>query len=398
LNEFLSTDVGALVQQRVNRPRGLALGPYRIHADEVITDPAEPTRVTLSRVAFVEADQRQWVRFGTAHRVTLEIEQQDRAVRVSGSMNGMSLYDRRDSRFADVDEQSFPLVELPTLLPAEIKFLTLGELLTYLKDVGSWAGVRDALAQLRMLVAGQLTYENLLARWRPGEPLEVGPANLRYLIRSETAACVPHGGLEFTNATVDEYRNDHRRRVSADRVELEVIPGRRLADLALRLELRTREPESSSGSMRREFLGPVPVAAEAYAALITVSDADLPRFAERFGSEESVRRQNERVAKERGHAVRRMAATIHERAAFSISVLVLVLLGAVLGVILRGAHVVTAFGIGFVPMILVMLAIMAGKQMAHNASTHVAGLVVMWGGIAVVAMVDCWAVFRLLRR
>ena len=96
--------------------------------------------------------------------------------------------------------------------------------------------------------------------------------------------------------------------------------------------------------------------------------------------------------------VRRIVATIHERAALSASALVLVFLGAALGIVFRGAHVLTAFGISFIPALVVILAIVTGRQMAHNAGTHGIGLLVMWSGILAVTALDAWIVVRVLRR
>jgi hypothetical protein len=69
-----------------------------------------------------------------------------------------------------------------------------------------------------------------------------------------------------------------------------------------------------------------------------------------------------------------------------------------LGIVLRGAHVLVAFGISFVPLVFVLVMLVAGRQMANNAPTHVLGLAFMWGGIVTVAGVDVWMLQRVLRR
>jgi len=83
---------------------------------------------------------------------------------------------------------------------------------------------------------------------------------------------------------------------------------------------------------------------------------------------------------------------------FSASVLVLIILGAALGIVFRGSHVLTAFGISFVPMLFVIIMIVTGKQLAHNPGTSWLGLLTMWSGIFVVAVLDLWTLTRLLRR
>ncbi|MCH7926122.1 MAG: LptF/LptG family permease, partial [Planctomycetes bacterium] len=130
----------------------------------------------------------------------------------------------------------------------------------------------------------------------------------------------------------------------------------------------------------------------------SLSHADLTRIAgedEAGGPIRSADRKVDEVIAETG---RRIAATISERFAFSISVFVLVILGAALGIILRGTHAVTAFGVSFIPSLFVIITIVMGKQMAYNATTPVLGLLVMWSGIAVVAGLDAWTLTRVLRR
>ena len=89
---------------------------------------------------------------------------------------------------------------------------------------------------------------------------------------------------------------------------------------------------------------------------------------------------------------------MHSRLAFSVSVFVLVILAAALGIIFRGAHVLTAFGIAFVPALFVIVTIVAGRQMAEKAGTTTAGLLLLWSGIAVVGGVDAWVLLKVLRR
>jgi lipopolysaccharide export LptBFGC system permease protein LptF len=93
-----------------------------------------------------------------------------------------------------------------------------------------------------------------------------------------------------------------------------------------------------------------------------------------------------------------VVGTINERLAFSVSVFVLVILAAALGIIFRGSHMMVAFGISFVPMLFVIVMIVTGKQMSHNAATHGLGLAVMWSGIVAVAGLDVWTLTHVLRR
>ncbi len=44
------------------------------------------------------------------------------------------------------------------------------------------------------------------------------------------------------------------------------------------------------------------------------------------------------------------------------------------------------------------MTIVMGKQMANNAGTHGAGLLMIWSGILLVAVLDVWVLARVVRR
>ncbi len=84
---------------------------------------------------------------------------------------------------------------------------------------------------------------------------------------------------------------------------------------------------------------------------------------------------------------------IHVRSVYSVSVLVLAVLGAALGIIFRGGQPLVAFGISFVPSLIVFLLTVLGKGMARDVASLPLGLAVMWGGLLTVAMLNV-VVFR----
>jgi len=100
LNELIGADLGKIIQQRLNRPRGLTLGgPYRIFADQTRIDASRPDFISLERVAFLEVDGEEWVRYGTAQEVQLDFTREENRIRVAGTMIEPSFYDRREKRF-----------------------------------------------------------------------------------------------------------------------------------------------------------------------------------------------------------------------------------------------------------------------------------------------------------
>jgi hypothetical protein len=68
-----------------------------------------------------------------------------------------------------------------------------------------------------------------------------------------------------------------------------------------------------------------------------------------------------------------------------------------LGIIFRGGHFVSAFGLSFIPMIVVVVMIMTGKQLSTSGMVQM-GLVVIWVGVGVVALANCVVLGKFLRR
>jgi len=110
------------------------------------------------------------------------------------------------------------------------------------------------------------------------------------------------------------------------------------------------------------------------------------------------RRKQAGVIEDRDEYKREILGVIHSRLAFSASAFVLVILGAALGIIRRGSHVLTAFGIAFLPALFVIVTIIMGRQLAQNEGMTLIGLCTIWAGIVVVGGLDVWTLTRVLKR
>jgi len=402
LNEFVGSDVGTLIQQRLNRPRGITLGGrYRIYADDSAVDLAQSDHVVLSRVAFVEVDGEEWVRYGTARQINLRFDRDEARLRASGSMSGLSFYDRRAGRFADLAEQSIPPNELPTLLPPQIKFLTLGELFHYWADPSRWHQVAEALDRLRTSIGKRLVYDELLADWKDDKHLSLSDTAARYTVRAaEAARLLRDDGIELTDVTVDDERQGRRRTYAAKRATIDLSRGDTFEQSSLRIELFEVRMHDGTRPVDRvkETLDPMALSPQWTQRVAGLSEDELLRTDTSQESGGPLSERRERARDVLGAVVRKIIATIHERTAYSISVFGLVILGAALGIVFRGSHVLVAFGISFVPSLIVIITIVTGRQMACNANTHVVGLMLLWAGIAALAALDWWTLARVLRR
>ncbi|UCC29495.1 MAG: LptF/LptG family permease [Phycisphaerales bacterium] len=402
LEELIKADIGAIAQQRLARARGMALGQrYRITADQSLVDPTNPNRINLRHIAFVEVDGDEWVRFGTARELGLDFDRRERRIRVSGRMKDLSYYDRKQGQFVEERSQTIPTNEFESPVTQKIKFLNLNKLLVYLSEPAEWYEVREEMERLRKGVGRWMIYDTLWEQWLSERRLTLSGQRRQYDIRSygEGGRLPREGGIELTDVTIQEVKSGRRRSITAQRATIEVTRGDTIAESGIRIELRDARFSDGADVIPRnkETLGPVTIAPELITRIENLTEHEL-LHPTATPPGDPLAEWRERAIGAQGETVRRIVGAINERLAFSVSVFALVILGAALGIVFRGSHVMAAFGISFVPLLFVLIMIVMGKQMAHNAATYGSGLLLMWSGIVVVGGLDVWTLTRVLRR
>jgi lipopolysaccharide export system permease protein len=89
---------------------------------------------------------------------------------------------------------------------------------------------------------------------------------------------------------------------------------------------------------------------------------------------------------------------IHSRLVFGIGCVLMILIGIGLGIIIRGGHLLSAFGAGCVPAAVLIVCIMSGKQITENLDTKaISGVAIMWMGLGILCLFALVIYRRLLR-
>jgi lipopolysaccharide export LptBFGC system permease protein LptF len=115
-----------------------------------------------------------------------------------------------------------------------------------------------------------------------------------------------------------------------------------------------------------------------------LSSINQERIKEELGVEASptLRKLNAYLQKEMSQTMIDLTAEIHWRLVFGIGCVGMIMIATALGIKLRGGHLLTAFGVSAIPAGLLIVAIMAGKNIAKNSASDVSsGLLLMWGGL-----------------
>ncbi|MBN1512027.1 MAG: LptF/LptG family permease [Phycisphaerae bacterium] len=417
--ELVKSDAVHIVQNRLQSPGRLPLGQKaRIYADaaeavpgQVVDGVRRPDLLNLTRVAFVRMDKDRWISYGTAERVDIRFDKTVEPPTVAGEMYGAHYFDHKKLQWIGQEYSPLEATPIPQQADLKLKWRNLTELWRFVREPGMVPEIQEPLDLLRNAMVDASYYHGLAEQWSAAfdrrEPLSLGDDKVRFELRSGNAvADAADGRLTFT-----------------DGVEVRQIIGDRHKTLkAGRAAVRIRRSEGGSAEVTLEFLDGVEISdpatpgrsshkdqweSDPFALPSAVTDEVMrlsPRelldrdAADTFRLRPQVRKLHGKLCDRLAVIRRDLVALIHARLAFSASVLVLVVLGAALAVVFRGSHVLTAFGIAFVPSVLMTVIIIMGRQMAEKPGTALTGLLIIWGGITLVGVLDILVLTRFVRR
>ncbi|HEG44519.1 MAG TPA: YjgP/YjgQ family permease [Phycisphaerales bacterium] len=98
--------------------------------------------------------------------------------------------------------------------------------------------------------------------------------------------------------------------------------------------------------------------------------------------------------------INEIIAETHTRLVFGLGCITLVMISIALGIIFKGGHLLTAFGTSTVPAGVLIVCIMAGKNLTKartSAMPESTGIIVMWAGLAVLSVL-CFVIYRKLMK
>jgi len=371
----------------------------------------EPRQVIeLRGASFIELDEGKPVRLGTAPIVTF-LFRSDPVTRdpfVYARLHDLRLFDQERNQFHQMGDQRLGPVPIPWKFTRKAKWMTLPEMLYYRQRAWELPEMAEKIQRLRALIQEFYFYQDLISALRgPQGAYRFGTAQRGYEIRAEQIPVDRDSGRpRLEKPTVRQWWDGTRRTFQAgsgtlavERTLGEAYP---LIYIKLGNEVSFTDEEQPGKVIRRAAvdLEPLPMPGHVLekASPSALSDSDLLAWDRPLGLTPRIDDARQAHAASVVVLVHKMTAEIHSRAAFSASVLVLVILGAALGVVFRGGQMLTAFVIAFLPGLLVTILVVTGRQLAVRPDAEAVGLGVIWSGLVLVALGDLVVLGRVLRR
>lgn len=390
-------------------------GYYKLPPDErylIYADLADAQNDTLAGVVVVDVRGSEIEKIITAESAKVNFNPNARFNEVQITAHNTYQMDSEGS--LSLGLSSFT-AEFGSLLGDEIKFKKINEM-KKIRDVDLM--LFDPIAKLARQVYAQLTTE-LLAQDIAAKM--AGDSNSLYKL---------HSGQEFVDftATRCSVRDEKRVELSGEVVVLEYdlvskqplrtlrcakawlhIEGDELAP-TLTMELHNptwqrpdTEEEPAWGWIRiRGLIPPRAVEAITYqfktenglkAEKLTLDFSALQK-----GPSLTLRNLQNELKRKIQRTLAEIKAETHSRLVFGIGCVSMIMIGIGLGIILKGGHLLTAFGVSCVPAAVLIVCIMMGKNVIKNPNSQAgSGIVLMWAGLVVLSLLAGMIYRKLLK-
>lgn len=351
---------------------------------------------------FLQIDKSQAVsRFLTARFGLCQFDTRTTPMRVTLYVNDGWEYSP-DGREVRIEQQVIGPLDVPVPMPVKPAMVDLPTLLRWEREPWESDDLADKLKAFREKLTVARFYHDAIATLAASETLVLHDAEQRrYTVQAATAAALPNGRpvLGSVRVAFGPEGGDRPTRYEAPEGVLRAYPaahGRYLVEIGLKRtpEQVVREFNPRSGdyhtprpmddlSVDGAFIPDALVQAVASLTAPTLLDPGqaLPLNPEL--NDERIRLQREAARLQR-----KVSSVIHFRLGVAGSALVTLLMGAILGVMFRGARLLAAFGLAAIPFATVMIVIVMGRQLIENAGTEQAGIAVVWLGLLVLAIGD----------
>lgn len=406
ISEVTRRDLPAIVLGQFQKNKPLTYGDkYRITAGrcEKVQSEQLPeefrrnhTFLRLIGVAFTELEDLNYTRFGTADEAIIDFDATNRSPQVTILMEGVRVFDTTRTQSYTLKSQRIGPMEIPLAMGRKIKFENLTTLKAWLADPSEIPEIKDLTHGLRREM--MVYFLNQVAEESIGRDGAVRFLDRKFTIdlsAKRYSTDRGDGRLRLNGVTARVTYADAAKPADvyrADDASIELRSSITTGQQTIGIELvgdvtMTREPAGPGETVVRkpkETLPRVNFAAQPEMnrryedfdfKTLYEKQAPIPLFEKQERMRKSVVARVQRFLSE-------LRGEIEFRWSYAADAVAIILIGAMLGIIVRGGQVLTAFGISCVPMVVVIVASIVGRNLSDKPDYMVASIATMWGATA----------------
>lgn len=429
VGELSRMDAPTIVMSSFKKAKPLTYGHYTIAARNCrLLDPKEIgidessedtdashqyTWLQLTGVSFCETEQQDAVRFGTAEMAIIQFDHSGANPRAKVGLEEVRTFDAQRRQYYQLKNQTIGPIEIPFPINRRTKFENLNRLIEFTHNPLLIPEVEDLMHGLKRQTLIYLLKNDIQAHLDtshggPGVYLLAGK-NVQYEITVGGGSSDPDDGRTFLSKVKVIERGKQGGYIhTADKATVELRSGlnRDRPVILITLQENVTSLRDPAGPDDR----PVTKVKETLQPVQFLHQPSLRKAVERFDfdrlldPEEEFNyharfvKARERLQDRKGKLVSEVRGEINFRASYALAAVAVVLFGAILGIIVRGREVLTAFGISCLPLIFVLIWSIVGRNLSDRPEYSLLSTSVMWGATVFMYAATVFTGFKVLRR
>jgi len=418
IEQLVKRDIQTFAYMKLKNYGYINQGDYALHCGKVeeVVYPQQQAdgqytagQIQLSNVAFLRHDKEVPLFYGTAKNalILFETDPTNMAPSVSVHLNQIRAFNEERGEMIQIAYNPIGPILIPSLTSMKIKFLSLPNLLEIAKNPLEYSRLKDMIEVIKTNFRAALVYEYLVNQIKEDGECRLKDSQGQYTLTAASYQQITQkdGRIILDGKVVfnQHMKGGGTRKILADKAEVTVFVPKSNSQPAINIEMKNVQVrDSREGSnrfvQRSDFqVSPIAAPQQAFESGDKIELEDILAPNSPYTYNARLIKLRTEFNRERVSIVGKCIAEIHSRLAYSASALVLLLLGAGLGIIFRGGHFVSAFGLSFIPMMVVVVMIMTWKQLSTAGIEHF-GTFVIWLGILIVALADFIVLGKVMRR
>lgn len=414
-------DLPTIVMKQLQKARPLKFRNFVITANQCETIPVDQlppefqqdhSFLQLVGVTFLQIDDQELMEVGTADATVIMFDHSKGTPQVKVDMQEVRSFDASHYTYHQLEHQLMGPFEIPLPLSRKIKFENLDTLLAFKEEPRKIPEIIDMLHGMRREMKTFFLNQDLEQKMQQQDPvyrlkgtdfdLEITAVNYatdqedgRTRLREVKVRQIPNDGKPTTVYQADEASIEISKGMQPDSV---VIVVELLANVRI-----TQDPPGANDSIVKKPKLSLPgvryddqeTLRKTYEAFDITTlfrrTVDIPLFHKQ-------ERMRGKIATKVRQFASQVRGEIQFRSSYSLGAIAIVVLGAILGIIVRGGQVLTAFGISCVPMLFVIIASIVGRNLADHPDYTRESILIMWGATALMYAATVFVGMRILKR